>query len=359
MAQSGVPVDQLHQALAAAIPLTIEEREQRLRTLFESFATFGASRSSQSTLLQQHEPLIDSARFLKFFKDLTLLDGALTSTSLDLHFTKARAHFKRTDRKLDYEAFLYALQLAAVTKFGAAMADDDALECLISEACRSTAGGPIARATVPVTDGVYSKLTEGGNGAHQQQQAANYTVVESGMAKMRLGGGGNGSRSGSSSNLVAMSGTGNRSRSNLGPTASGAGASGGGSRSNLAYRATASSTARTASSHALTAGGSGSRGASMHSLTGGGGNGGSRTNLSPKRTTAAAGGSTSNLGTAEFAPTQPEIPRGSVFDRLTNPKGYTGTHKERFDEEGKGRGLAGRVQDDIGAKSLDQLVERR
>ncbi|CAH1778571.1 unnamed protein product [Owenia fusiformis] len=29
-------------------------------------------------------------------------------------------------------------------------------------------------------------------------------------------------------------------------------------------------------------------------------------------------------------------------DRLTDTKGYTGSHKERFDEEGKGKGIAGR-----------------
>lgn len=33
---------------------------------------------------------------------------------------------------------------------------------------------------------------------------------------------------------------------------------------------------------------------------------------------------------------------GSVFSRLTNSKGYPGTHKHRFDSDGKGRGLAGR-----------------
>jgi len=32
----------------------------------------------------------------------------------------------------------------------------------------------------------------------------------------------------------------------------------------------------------------------------------------------------------------------SVFDRLTNSKNYTGAHKHRFDESGKGRGKAGR-----------------
>lgn len=32
----------------------------------------------------------------------------------------------------------------------------------------------------------------------------------------------------------------------------------------------------------------------------------------------------------------------SIFDRLTDPKLYTGAHKNRFDAEGKGKGIAGR-----------------
>ena len=33
---------------------------------------------------------------------------------------------------------------------------------------------------------------------------------------------------------------------------------------------------------------------------------------------------------------------GSVYDRLTDVRGYTGTHKHRFDTDGRGLGLAGR-----------------
>lgn len=36
------------------------------------------------------------------------------------------------------------------------------------------------------------------------------------------------------------------------------------------------------------------------------------------------------------------LPRQSVFERLTNPQYFTGAHRERFDEFGNGRGLAGR-----------------
>ena len=40
----------------------------------------------------------------------------------------------------------------------------------------------------------------------------------------------------------------------------------------------------------------------------------------------------------------------SVVDRLTDPSKYTGSHKERFDQSGKGKGIAGRrdVKDESG-----------
>ena len=34
--------------------------------------------------------------------------------------------------------------------------------------------------------------------------------------------------------------------------------------------------------------------------------------------------------------------QGNIFDRLTDTSQYTGTHKHRFDDEGRGRGLDGR-----------------
>eukprot|EP01118_Nematostelium_gracile_P014412 TRINITY_DN5606_c0_g1_i2.p1 TRINITY_DN5606_c0_g1~~TRINITY_DN5606_c0_g1_i2.p1 ORF type:complete len:181 (+),score=52.99 TRINITY_DN5606_c0_g1_i2:70-543(+) len=45
--------------------------------------------------------------------------------------------------------------------------------------------------------------------------------------------------------------------------------------------------------------------------------------------------------------TSPKSPKStsgqpSIFDKLTDTSLYTGSHKERFDSDGKGRGLAGR-----------------
>lgn len=53
--------------------------------------------------------------------------------------------------------------------------------------------------------------------------------------------------------------------------------------------------------------------------------------------TSVATGSTSVGKKADTAPRA-----GSIFDRLTDTSKYTGAHKHRFDESGRGRGLAGR-----------------
>ena len=37
-----------------------------------------------------------------------------------------------------------------------------------------------------------------------------------------------------------------------------------------------------------------------------------------------------------------KVKPGGAVDRLTDTSKYTGSHKERFDESGKGRGLEGR-----------------
>jgi hypothetical protein len=48
----------------------------------------------------------------------------------------------------------------------------------------------------------------------------------------------------------------------------------------------------------------------------------------------------------------------SIFDKLTDPKQYTGSHKERFDEDGKGKGKAGRV-DNTAPKDLSSMVDSK
>lgn len=50
------------------------------------------------------------------------------------------------------------------------------------------------------------------------------------------------------------------------------------------------------------------------------------------------------------------ISKGAVISKLTDPQLYTGTHRHRFDQDGKGRGLAGR---DYVAKGEGSVQGRR
>eukprot|EP00771_Trimastix_marina_P002428 gnl/Trimastix_PCT/356.p1 GENE.gnl/Trimastix_PCT/356~~gnl/Trimastix_PCT/356.p1 ORF type:complete len:160 (+),score=45.81 gnl/Trimastix_PCT/356:64-543(+) len=52
-----------------------------------------------------------------------------------------------------------------------------------------------------------------------------------------------------------------------------------------------------------------------------------------------------------------DAPRhGNIVDRLTDSRLYTGAHKERFDADGQGRGLAGRQMVDNATQDLSNLT---
>jgi len=51
---------------------------------------------------------------------------------------------------------------------------------------------------------------------------------------------------------------------------------------------------------------------------------------------------------------------GDIFSRLTDPSKYTGAHKERFDKDGRGKGLAGRdMGNEQRVSDLSQLTRGR
>jgi hypothetical protein len=52
-------------------------------------------------------------------------------------------------------------------------------------------------------------------------------------------------------------------------------------------------------------------------------------------------------GPVVYAAQAEKTVRGSVLERLTDTKRYTGAHKHRFDENGRGRGLQGRTSDGV------------
>jgi len=72
------------------------------------------------------------------------------------------------------------------------------------------------------------------------------------------------------------------------------------------------------------------------SMSSGSLSGGSKTNLSKSNTKST---SSINKPTSGYSTKQAGA---SVFDRLTNVSGYTGSHKERFNADGSGKGISGR-----------------
>lgn len=64
-------------------------------------------------------------------------------------------------------------------------------------------------------------------------------------------------------------------------------------------------------------------------------------------------------GDPKLAPEGTKQSSNSITQRLTDHTQYTGTHKQRFDEEGKGKGKVGRVQGDIGVLSFEQVTNRK
>jgi hypothetical protein len=56
------------------------------------------------------------------------------------------------------------------------------------------------------------------------------------------------------------------------------------------------------------------------------------------KTPTAASSSSSSTSAAASSPKK----KATIFDKLTDPSLYTGAHKQRFDKDGRGRGLAGR-----------------
>lgn len=46
----------------------------------------------------------------------------------------------------------------------------------------------------------------------------------------------------------------------------------------------------------------------------------------------------------------------NIYEKLTDSTLYTGAHKNRFDEKGKGLGAEGRVQNTFGVSDLSQIT---
>lgn len=129
-----------------------------MEELFKSFCSFGADKSGSGA------SLLDGAKFAKMTKDLKLLDKNLTSTDVDIIFTKVKP---KSERKITFAQFQEALKLLAEKKFPGAT---DALQKLHAKMLEG--GGPLAHGvTKALKTGAVDRLTDASKftGSHKER----------------------------------------------------------------------------------------------------------------------------------------------------------------------------------------------
>ncbi|XP_003384590.1 PREDICTED: tubulin polymerization-promoting protein family member 2-like [Amphimedon queenslandica] len=77
-----------------------------LEDVFQSFCSFGEGLKGSAAM--------DNAKFAKLTRDVKILDKKLTSTDVDIIFSKVKA---KTDRKINFEQFKEAVRLMADKKY--------------------------------------------------------------------------------------------------------------------------------------------------------------------------------------------------------------------------------------------------
>ncbi|TPX57673.1 hypothetical protein PhCBS80983_g03683 [Powellomyces hirtus] len=274
-----------------------------LREIYEAFCAFGSNRNL-ATSTDVSGPTMDGAKFAKFARDNKLIDNKkVTSTDVDIIFNKVKP---KGARKLDWNTFLEGLTQIAEKK-NSGKQGREALDSLIGLIIKK-GGGPIATGTAPKSDAIVDRLTD----------TSKYT----GTHKLRFDEAGQGrgaagrDRPSATSDLSKIT---NREETSLRGLPVSIDPNEKGSPAKRQH-----SNVVTASSERLDNAASQPKSSKL----------GSNSNLAgkPKPPSASA---------QSYGTNNPKA-GGSVFDRLTDSSGYTGAHKQRFNADGTGKGLAGR-----------------
>jgi hypothetical protein len=272
-------------------------RQQDLFNLYSDFCNFGAGAKGASMDSLNMGPLMDNARFAKFSKETGIIDNkTLTTTDIDIMFNKAK---EKGARKLDFQTFKKALELVAEKKFSKLPVDEGFL-ALMDFLFKGKKQAPAVRSTVAETKGtIYDKLTD----------TSKYT----GTHKLRFDEDGKGK---GLAGRVDIHQADNKRKNEYGSRSAL-----GGSYNNLSKSTSLSTSLEKIGGKSQTS---------------------SNTGLPNKNNTRASiSGSSSSINGSNSS-LNGKNAGGSVFDRLTDVKGYTGNHKHRFNADGTGRGLAGR-----------------
>jgi len=330
-----------------------------LRAIYESFCSFGSNRNlNMSSMDQLYGPTMDGNKFAKFTRDCKIIDGKnVTSTDVDILFNKCKAIGAR---RMDWEGFQYAFNELSQLKYPN-MSQRDAYNALLYSLNNK---GPIAKGTVPEARGIFDKLTdttlytgthklrfdERGHGRGLEGRDTISKTQRLDTLVERRGGHNMVAGTSNTFNKPAIADSYDRMNKVLGSRTS-INNSGLGSYSNLTNPSIGSKN-NIYKSHL------GSHNNINKSILG------SSVSLNRSQFGSNPGltkpnlGSNNNFNKGSYkalnkSNANVKGSKGSVFDRLTDTQGYTGTHKNRFDAEGKGKGIVGRDYIPIGGGNGD------
>ncbi|KAJ2991570.1 Tubulin polymerization-promoting protein member 3 [Globomyces sp. JEL0801] len=257
--------------------------------VYESFCQFGSTRTSNASLSSSLNnlkgPTMDGSKWAKFCRDCKVIDKVITPTEVDIVKSK-------TERKIDYDQFIEGLKMISAKKYSNKTTTESFV--ILVQFVLSTRGAPVNSVQMDVTN----RLTD----------PQKYTGIHKEKSHGTMGSVYDLSDSGRES-ISTIKTTNGRRYSNFGQETS---------------TKRGFNNVVTASTEYLDMNSNKTKKQEMYS---------SNTQL-PKVNF----GSKQNLTSSNSNLNQ----NGNVFDRLTNTQGYTGTHKQRFDEHGNGRGLEGR-----------------
>jgi hypothetical protein len=275
--------------------------------VFDRFASFGAGAKTGVTASFENinGPLLDNAKFAKLCRETKVIDGKnITSTDIDIVYNKVKP---KGSRKITFENFVEILNELGPKRFPK-REPEHAFHALVELIVNN--GTPVSNGTVAEANGVFAKLTDVSTytGSHKERfnedgtgrglEGRETTKSTDQLSKIV-------NRSSKRpANVVSVS---SETLDKVAPKKSDIRSS----TDKLGSRANVSK--------------------STSSL--------SKSTTSLKASNSSLNASKNSLTSKNYAATQGS---GSVFDRLTNTKDYTGTHKHRFDENGNGMGLAGR-----------------
>lgn len=305
------------------------EHEPTLRNIYQDFASFGATRGVGMVMM-------DGPKFAKFAKDCKLVDkNNLTPTDVDLIFAKAKS---KTERRITFEQFCTAVSMMADKRYPE-QAGEGALEALMKKIITSQ-GPKASSATVADSSGIYGKLTDSNlyTGSHKER----FNV--------------DGSGKGLEGRDKISKGTGSSRGANLTPLYVNDDHSPPISDDEESNEYLANEVAKLGMSPSKPLK------ATPTKLS-------KSTSASPTKTTTSplSKSSPSSMTKASSmpmktpSPTSKTAPKASIFDKLTDSSQYTGTHKNRFNTDGSGRGAAGRDsirKGGVSGQDLSQMVRR-